>query len=107
MSMRLAPRPHCRLHRPLEAYPQLQAAESLAVGLRSLQVAAPHTPTERPRHPLRLKECASDLNDPEHQNVIFRMAKQMVKERQDITGSNRLKGVLGKVIVDEKGKTDV
>ena len=33
------------------------------------------------------KECASDLNDPEHQNKIFRMAKQMAKERQDITGS--------------------
>jgi len=31
------------------------------------------------------------------------MAKQMVKERQDITGSNCLKGVSGKVIVDEKG----
>ena len=29
-------------------------------------------------------------------------AKQMVKERQDITGSDCLKGVLGKVIVDEK-----
>ena len=26
------------------------------------------------------KECASDLNDPNHQNDIFRMAKQMVKE---------------------------
>jgi len=38
------------------------------------------------------KECASDLNDPEHQNEIIRMAKQMVKERQDITGSNCLKG---------------
>jgi len=32
------------------------------------------------------KECASDLNDPEHQNEIFLMAKQMVKEKQDITG---------------------
>ena len=52
------------------------------------------------------KECASDLNDPEHQNEIFRMAKQMVKERQDITGSNCLKGVSGKVIVDEKGIKD-
>jgi len=31
------------------------------------------------------KECASDLNDPEHQNETFRMAKQMIKERQDIT----------------------
>ena len=29
--------------------------------------------------------------------------KKMVKERQDITESNCLKGVLGKVIVDEKG----
>jgi len=34
------------------------------------------------------------------------MAKQMVKERQDITGSNCLKGVSGKVIVDEKGIRD-
>jgi len=34
------------------------------------------------------KECASDLNDPDHQNEIFRMAKQMVNERRDITGSN-------------------
>jgi len=49
------------------------------------------------------KECASDLNDPEHQNEIFRMAEQMVKERQDITGLYCLKGVSGKVIVDEKG----
>ena len=30
----------------------------------------------------------------------------MVKERQDITGSNYLKGVSGKVIVDEKGIKD-
>ena len=51
------------------------------------------------------KECASNLNDPEHQNEFFRMAKQMVK-RQDITGSNCLKGVSGKVIVDEKGIKD-
>jgi len=32
------------------------------------------------------KECASDLNDPNHQ-----ITKQMVKERQDITGSDCLK----------------
>jgi len=49
------------------------------------------------------KECASDLNDPNHQNENFRITKQTVKERQDITKSNCLKGVLGKVIVDEKG----
>jgi len=48
------------------------------------------------------KECASDLNDPNHQNEIFQIAKQMVKERQDIMGSNCLKGVSEKEIVDEK-----
>jgi len=52
------------------------------------------------------KECASDLNDPNHQNEIFRIAKQMVKERKDITWSNCLKGASGKVIVDEKGIKD-
>jgi len=31
------------------------------------------------------------------------MAKQMVKERQDITGSNCIKGASGKVSVDDKG----
>jgi len=30
------------------------------------------------------------------------MAKQMVNEKQDITGSNCIKGASGKVIVDEK-----
>ena len=34
------------------------------------------------------KEWANDLNDSECQNEIFRMAKQMVKERHDITGLN-------------------
>ena len=53
------------------------------------------------------KECTSHLNDPEHQNEIFLMAKQMVKERQDITGSNCLNGVSGTVIVDEKGIKDL
>ena len=41
------------------------------------------------------EEFASDLNDAEHQNESFRMAKQVAKERQDITGSNCLKGVSG------------
>jgi len=31
------------------------------------------------------------------------MAKQMVKEKQDITGLNCIKGPSGKVIVDDKG----
>jgi len=48
------------------------------------------------------KECANDLNDSECQNEIFRMAKQMVKERQDITALNCIKGASGKVIVDGK-----
>ena len=52
------------------------------------------------------KECANDLNDSECQNEIFRMAKQMVKERQDITGLNCIKGTSRKVIVDDKGIKD-
>ena len=39
----------------------------------------------------------------ECRNEIFRMAKQMVKERQDITGLNCIKAASGKVIVDDKG----
>jgi len=42
------------------------------------------------------KEYANDLNDSECQNEIFRMAKQMVKERQYITGLNCIKGASGK-----------
>ena len=38
------------------------------------------------------KECENDLNDSEYQNENFRMAKQMVKERQDITRLNCIKG---------------
>ena len=38
------------------------------------------------------KESANDLNDSECQNEIFGMAKQMVKERQDITLLNCIKG---------------
>jgi len=34
------------------------------------------------------------------------MSKQMVKERQDITGLNCVKGAPGKVIVDDKGIKD-
>ena len=50
------------------------------------------------------KECASDLNDPEHQNEFFPNSKADGKRRQDITGSksNYLKGVSSKVIADEK-----
>ena len=34
------------------------------------------------------------------------MAKQIVKERQDITGLNCIKGASGKVIVDDKAIKD-
>ena len=49
-------------------------------------------------------ECANDLNDAECQ--IFRMPKQMVKERQDVTELNCIKRASGKVIVDDKGIKD-
>ena len=52
------------------------------------------------------KERASDLNDSEYQNEIFRIAKQMFKERQDTTGLNCIKGASGKVTVDDKGIKD-
>jgi len=42
-------------------------------------------------------ECANDLNDSLHEceNETFRMVKQMVKEIQDITGLNCIKGASG------------
>ena len=52
------------------------------------------------------KKCENDLNDPECHNKFFRMAKQMVKEREDITRLNCIKGASGKVIVDDKGIKD-
>jgi len=52
------------------------------------------------------KECANDLNDFECQNEMFRMTKQTVKERQDITVLNCIKGASGKVMVDDKGIKD-
>ena len=52
------------------------------------------------------KECARNLNDPNHRIEIFRTAKQIAKERQDIIGSNCLKGLLRKVTVDDKGIKD-
>jgi len=42
-----------------------------------------------------------------HENDIFRMAKQMVKEGHDVTESNCLKGVSSKVIVDKKEIKDL
>ena len=52
------------------------------------------------------KECASDLNDPNRQPEISLIANRIVKDRCDIMGSNCLKGVSGKVIIDEKGIKD-
>jgi len=53
------------------------------------------------------KEWADDFNDTNHQNEIFWITEQMVKEKQDITRSNCLKGVSGTVIIDEKGIKDL
>ena len=52
------------------------------------------------------KECANGINNSKCQIEIFRMAKQMVKERQDITGLICIKGASGKVIVDDKAIKD-
>ena len=49
------------------------------------------------------KECASDLSDPGHQGEIYRMAGQMVRERWDVAESGCLGGVLGRVVMDERG----
>jgi len=38
--------------------------------------------------------------------LVKELVKQMVKERQDITGLNCIKGASGKVIVDDKGIKD-
>ena len=51
----------------------------------------------------RNRRNGQTTNDSECQNEIFRRAKQMVKERQDITGLNCIKGASGKVIVDDEG----
>ena len=53
------------------------------------------------------KECANDLTDFECQNENFQIVQQMVKERQDITWLNCIKGASGKVIVDDKGIKDL
>ena len=52
------------------------------------------------------KECANSINNSKCQIEIFRMAKQMVKERQDITGLICIKGASGKVIVHDKAIKD-
>ena len=52
---------------------------------------------KRNRRNVQMTEC---------QNEMFRMTKQLVKERQDITGLNCIKGASGKVTVDDKGIKD-
>ena len=54
----------------------------------------------------KLKECTNELKDCGCQNEIFRLPKQMVKEKHDISGSNCINGASGKVIVDDKGIRD-
>jgi len=47
-----------------------------------------------------VERIASDLKNSENQSQIFRIAIQVVKERQDATGSNCLKDASGRVVVD-------
>jgi len=49
------------------------------------------------------RKPATDLNNYENQNQIFRIARQIVKERHDVTGLSCLKDATGKVVVDENG----
>lgn len=49
------------------------------------------------------KEIVADMKLEEHPSQIFKVAKQMVKERQDITGVNCLKDSEGKLVVSETG----
>jgi len=53
------------------------------VGKLSLNAAQPYAKAEGYlfNRGKKQKECANDLNDSECQNEIFRMAKQMIKER--------------------------
>jgi len=46
------------------------------------------------------REIACDPNNSGNQNKIFRIAREMVKERQDVTGSNCLKDASGRMVVD-------
>ena len=50
----------------------------------------------------RHRECAGDLSDPGRQDEIFQIAGRVVGEGQDTAGSGCLKGMSGRVIVDEK-----
>ena len=53
------------------------------------------------------REIAGDLNSTENHNQIFLIARQMIKEWQDITGFSCLKDASGNIVVDKNGTKDM
>jgi hypothetical protein len=53
------------------------------------------------------KEFAAELDSEEGKRNVFRIAKQMAQERQDVTGVNCLKDGTGNVVVDSVGITKI
>ena len=49
------------------------------------------------------KEFASELESEEGKKNVFRIAKQMSEERQDVVGVNCLKDSTGKIVIDNIG----
>jgi hypothetical protein len=49
------------------------------------------------------KELASELGSEQGKKNVFRIAKQMAKERQDVVGINCLKESSGRIVTDSKG----
>ena len=49
------------------------------------------------------REFARELDTEEGKKNVFRIAKQMANERQDVVGVNCLKDSAGKVVIDSKG----
>jgi len=54
----------------------------------------------------RRREWAGDLSDSECQSGIFRRARRMVGEGQDVTGLDCVEGASGRVVVDDGGIKD-
>jgi hypothetical protein len=55
---------------------------------------------------LKRVEFASELDTEDGKRNVFRIAKQMAKERQDVVGGNCLKNGEGKLVIDSDGIKD-
>ena len=53
------------------------------------------------------KEFASELESEKGQRSFFKIAKQMVKERRDVTGTNCVKDDDGNIVTDNRGVKEV